>query len=362
MVKILFISRATLFKDKGGDTIQIVNTAQYLTRLGMHVDIRLCNEKIDYSEYQLIHFFNIIRPADILIHIQRSKLPYVVSTIYVDYSEFERKMRKGLAGIIFRTIPADTIEYVKAIARSLINSEKIMSPSYILQGHKRSVQQIIRKASMLLPNSHSEYKRLKAHYKTGNNYRVIPNGIDTALFKNPGQIVKDPLLVICVGRIEGRKNQLNVIRALNGTKYQLILIGSPSANQPEYYEHCRKEAAANVSFIDNIPQKDLLEYYRKAKVHILASWFETTGLSTLEAAALGCNIIVTDKGDTKEYFEEYAWYCEPDSIESILSAVEKACAAECSEQLQVKVLSQYTWRQAAAKTLEAYSAVIDYTS
>ena len=361
-MKILFISRATLFRDKGGDTIQIVNTAKQLRKKGVHADIRLCNEKIDYSGYSLIHFFNIIRPADILIHIKKSELPYVVSTIYVDYNEYERKMRKGLAGAIFRIIPADTIEYIKVLARSLINSEKIMSPSYILMGHRKSVQQIIRNASMLLPNSHSEYTRLEAHYKTGNNYRVIPNGIDPELFEAPDVPGKDPLLVICVGRIEGRKNQLNVIRALSGTKYQVVFIGSPSANQQEYYDQCKKEAAANISFVDNIPQKDLLNYYRKAKVHILASWFETTGLSTLEAAALGCNIVITNKGDTKEYFEEYAWYCEPDSVASILSAVEKACAAEFDEQLRTKILNQYTWQHAATKTLEAYREVTDYTS
>lgn len=361
-MKILFISRATLFRDKGGDTIQIVNTAEQLRKKGVYVDIRLCNEKIDYACYNLIHFFNIIRPADILIHIKRSKLPYVISTIYVDYNEYERKMRKGFAGMIFRILPADTIEYAKAIARSLINRERIMSPAYVFQGHKKSVRQIIRNASMLLPNSHSEYARLEAHYKTGNNYRAIPNGIDPDLFEAADIPQKDPVLVICVGRFEGRKNQLNVIRALNGTKYRVLLIGSPSANQLKYYADCKKEAAANIHFINNIPQCELLEYYKKAKVHILASWFETTGLSTLEAAAMGCNIVVTDKGDTKEYFEEYAWYCEPDSIASILSAVEKACAAEFNEQLRTKILTQYTWQQAAAKTLEAYREVIGYVN
>ena len=361
-MKILFISRATLFADKGGDTIQIVNTAKQLVKKGVHADIRLCNEKIDYSGYSLIHFFNIIRPADILVHIKKSKLPYVVSTIYVDYNEYERKMRKGLAGIIFRILPADTIEYVKAMARSLINGEKIMSPSYVLLGHRKSVQQIIRNASMLLPNSHSEYARLEAHYKTGNNYRVIPNGIDPELFEAPGIPEKDPLLVICVGRIEGRKNQLNVIRALNRTKYRVVFIGSPSANQLQYYDTCKNEAAYNISFISNIPQSELLEYYKKAKVHILASWFETTGLSTLEAAALGCNIVITDKGDTKEYFEAYAWYCDPDSTASVFSAVEKAAAAGFNEQLRTKILKQYTWEQAAGKTLEAYREVTGYTN
>ena len=70
-MKVLFISRATLFKDKGGDTVQLVNTADQLKELGVEVDIKLGDRRIDYEQYDLIHFFNIIRPADILYHIER---------------------------------------------------------------------------------------------------------------------------------------------------------------------------------------------------------------------------------------------------------------------------------------------------
>src|SRR5450432_1736370 len=99
-MKILFISRSTLFKDKGGDSIQIIQTANELRKLGVEVDIRLTNESIDYSNYDLIHFFNIIRPADILPHLSRFRKPYAVSTIYVDYSEYEKKARSGATGWI----------------------------------------------------------------------------------------------------------------------------------------------------------------------------------------------------------------------------------------------------------------------
>ena len=88
-MKVLFISRATLFKDPGGDTIQIINTAENLKKLEVDVDIKVANDKIDYCHYDLIHFFNIIRPSDILAHISKNNNPFVVSTIFVDYSEYE---------------------------------------------------------------------------------------------------------------------------------------------------------------------------------------------------------------------------------------------------------------------------------
>jgi len=357
--KVLFISRATLFQDRGGDTIQLLETAKHLKILGVKVDIKLCNENIDYKPYALIHFFNIIRPADILIHIKRSGKPFVISTIYVDYSELDRVQRKGVVGVIFKLLSKDGIEYLKVLARFLLNGEKIISPAYLFFGQKNSVRRIIRLSSMLLPNSNSEYTRLCKDYGTEAPYKVIPNAIDSDLFRYKyGTSSKDPRTVLCVGRIEYRKNQINLIRALNNTNFRLIIIGSASTNQQRYVEECRKIAAKNIQFIDSLPQEELLNYYMKAKVHALPSWFETTGLSSLEAAAMGCNLVITDKGDTREYFGNYAFYCDPNSPASIFAAVEMASSSGFNEVLRESIYSKYTWPKAAERTLEVYRDIV----
>ncbi len=353
-MNVLFISRSTLFKDRGGDTVQIENTAHYLKALGVNVTIRLSDETIDYSAFDLLHFFNIIRPADILVHIKKSGKPYVVSPIFVDYSEYEQKNRGGLSGILARILSPDKLEYAKAIARFLVNGENIASRGYLYRGHYNSIRYVARHAQLLLPNSESEYHRFEKHYKTGCPYKVIPNAIDPTLFSEPGLGHRVNNLIICVGRIEGRKNQLNLIRAVRYTKYQLIVIGSPSANQIGYYGQCKNEAGENVRFITQLPQEELLQYYQTAKAHILPSWFETTGLSTMEAAVMGCNIVITDKGDTREYFENYAYYCDPSSPASILQAIEEATGNEFDDQLRLKILHNYTWQKTAEQTREAY--------
>jgi glycosyltransferase involved in cell wall biosynthesis len=359
-MKILLISRATLFSNAGGDTTQIVNTANYLKKLGVEADIKLTNEEIDYSNYDAIHFFNIVRPADILYHIGKSGKRYFVSTIFVDYLEYEKKAFKGARKFLFYFLSADAIEYLKVLARSVFNREKVISPFYILHGHRNSIQKVISGASLLLPNSNSEYSRLVQRYKTEQSYRVIPNGIDSSLFNfaGNGEEKKDDNLVICVARIEPLKNQLNVIRALNNTKFKLLIIGAASTNQKRYYEMCKKEATSNVIFINHLPQHELLQYYRKAKVHVLASWFETTGLSSLESAAMGCNIVITDKGDTKEYFGNYAYYCDPESIDSIFTAVTRASETAVDKGLQEMIAENFTWEIAAKKTQLAYREIL----
>lgn len=359
-MKVLFISRATLFKDTGGDTVQLTNTANYLIKLGVEVDIVVSADKIDYTKYDLIHFFNIIRPPDILYHIQHSQKPFVVSTIYVDYSEFEKTQRTGFAGSIFRILSPDLIEFTKVIARSIVKGEKIHSLSYIVMGQKASIKKIIKEASCLLPNSNNEYKRLLQHYGVAQRYKVIPNAIDPTLFVGQGKdITRKQNIVLCVGRIEGRKNQLNLIKALNNSAFHLIIIGAPAANQTDYFNRCKETASANIEFINQISQANLVEYYKKAWVHVLPSWFETTGLSSLEAATMGCNIVITDKGDTREYFEDMAYYCEPASPQSIRKAVEAAANNSFNEKLREKILREYTWDITAKTTLEAYQQVLD---
>lgn len=357
-MKILFVARATLFTNKGGDTVQITETAKHLALRGVHVDIRLCNEEIDYSSYDLLHFFNIIRPADILSHIKKSGKPFVVSTIYVEYAEFEKKARAGAKGLLFRFFSADFIEYLKVIARAAIKKEKIVSPVYLFWGQRKSVKYIIKRASLLLPNSYNEYKRLLKSYKVEQEFAVVPNAINTALFLKNALPPKNEKLVLCVGRIEGLKNQLNLIKALNDTQYQLIIIGAPATNQLDYFEQCRATASHNISFISNIPQEQLVQYYEQAKVHVLPSWFETTGLSSLEAGAMGCNVVITDKGDASEYFGDLAFYCDPASAASIFNAVDEAAKQPVNNSLREKILSQYTWEIAAQKTEEAYKIAL----
>src|SRR5580658_3892612 len=159
-MKILFIARASLFKNRGGDTIQLNKTAEWLGKLGVVVDIRLANEDIDYTVYDLIHFFNLMRPADILRHAMTSGKPYVVSPLFVDYSEADRNTRRGLAKLLLRLVPPDRIEYLKVIARRILNGEKNASPRYWWYGQRGSMRQILRHTTLLLPNSESEYNRL----------------------------------------------------------------------------------------------------------------------------------------------------------------------------------------------------------
>jgi len=359
-LKILFISRASLFTIKGGDSIQILKTAESLQKAGIDVDIRLCNEQIDYSRYALIHFFN-IRPADMMLHIKQSNLPYVISTIYVDYAKPVKQQTKGIRDFVLNLFSSDAQEYIKTVAKAVLQRQKIISRNYIFMGHKRSVRWTLKHAAELLPNSESEYKRLLVSYGIEKNYSVIPNAADINIFNyNQEDIsMKDPNMVLCVARIELRKNQLNLIKALNDTAFQLYIIGDPAPNHMGYYNECKKMSRPNIHFINALTQQELVQYYKMAKVHVLPSWFETTGLASLEALFCGCNIVVTAYGDTRDYFDtKDFFYCDPGSVTSIKEAVEKAAAHTINTKHIDNAMAKYNWQRTAEKTLSAYKKYI----
>jgi glycosyltransferase involved in cell wall biosynthesis len=363
-MRVLLQSRKTLFTVPGGDTIQVLKSAEYLRLAGALVDVSTDLEP-NVEQYDLVHLFNLTRTQETLAqakHARRHGKPILLSPIYVDYSEYETNARTGVAGVIARSVSPSTREYLKIAARSVLNGELNSGSLRVLVfGLRSSQRELIRMTSWLLPNSESEMQRVKRDFPEAlqHNYTVIPNAVDIRLFREAG----DPAVphrdgVLCVARVEGRKGQLNLVRALKSTGLKLTLIGNPAPNHLSYFNKVVEEMGPNCEYIGEVPHEQLPQYYGACKVHALVSWMETTGLSSLEAAAMGANIVITDKGDTRDYFGDDAFYCDPSSVESIRQAILTAHEAPLDEKLRRRIFQEYTWQHAAAATLKAYDRTL----
>lgn len=356
-MKAALISRSSMHAVKGGDTIQLLKTADGLKKLGVSTEVFQASEIIPYGEFDIFHFFNIIRPADHIKHIKKSGKPYVVSTIYLDYSSFDNKGRGFPYRHIFGMLGKHPSEYAKNIYRYLSRQDKLVSRSYLL-GHRKSMLKVLNGAALLLPNSSSEYHRLESDFGKAFEHHIVPNGVDPGIFGEiPEGIVRDRK-VISVAQVYGMKNQHKLIEACNDLKYPLEIIGKPPPNHTAYYNYCKSIAGPEVSFIDFMPQEELVKRYASAEVHALPSWFETTGLTSLEAGALGCKLVVGKDGDTREYFRDRAWYCDPADQDSIKSALKAAMESIEGAGSREHILKHYTWDRAAEETLKAYKQVL----
>jgi glycosyltransferase involved in cell wall biosynthesis len=367
-MKVLFQSRKTLFSVPGGDTTQILKTKEYLEDLGVSVDINIELE-LDVSKYDIIHVFNLMRPQELYLQIKNAKKygkKIALSTIYGPYEEYEKKARGGFLQKLNRLLSITQIEYLKVIARAVLNREFNKGTFvYLFNGHKRLQKKIIKNTDVFLPNSHSEMRRVIDDFKLKNcNYVSVPNAVDINKFNYQNTLIDAELqkyknCILCVSRIEGRKNQLNIVRAAKDLPYQFVFIGKAGANFKKYMNQCILEGSKNCIFLGQIDHEKLPQYYKLCKVHILASWMETPGLSSLEAGIMKSNIVVTKKGDTEDYFEDKAFYCEPDDIQSIKNAIVCAYETPFNEDLEKKIFEYYKWENTAAETLKGYQSVMN---
>uniref|UniRef100_A0A831UDC2 Glycosyltransferase n=1 Tax=Geobacter metallireducens TaxID=28232 RepID=A0A831UDC2_GEOME len=363
-MRVLFQSRTTLFSVPGGDTVQVTRTAEALRAVGCQVDISTDLEP-DLSDYDLVHLFNLMRPQEVCLQARNARRQgrrVALSTIYGPYVEFDRQARGGAAGLLAKVLPHPQLEYLKVAARAVKNREINRGTTWLLARGYRTLQaDIVGMTDVFLPNSASEMVRVQSDFPAAvaKPHVVVPNAVDTKLFDPATVSVPHELshyegCVLSAARIEGRKCQLQLVRAMGDLPWKLVLIGKPAPNHHTYYEQVRREAGHNVEFIDQVGHERLAQYYRAAKVHCLVSWMETPGLSSLEAGAMGCNLVITDKGDTRDYFGDLAVYCEPDSVASIREAIVRAHEAAISPALRQHIVANFTWEKAAQRTMEGY--------
>ena len=365
-LKVLFVTRPTVFTGPGGDTIQLLKTKEYLEALGVEVDIS-GTEISSFESYDIIHFFNLRSPQDILLHVRNAKLankPMVLSTIWGSYYECDQKARKGFQKWISNNFPEHFVEYLKTSARIImnLNFHKGILP-YLINGQLKSQKEIVKKVDVLLPNSPTELTRVRNDMGLVNKEGLsIANAVDLNVFNY--EAVDDSKYkylegcLLSAARVEIRKCQLDLIRAVKDLPYKLVIVGKPSPNSQSYFEQCKNEAGDNVVFIEHVTQIELASLYKVCKAHALISWMETPGLSSLEAAVMNSNVLLTNRGDTEYYFENLATYCEPGDVTSIREGVIEVMEKDFNPLLKERVKSNFTWNHTAKQTFEGYELAL----
>jgi glycosyltransferase involved in cell wall biosynthesis len=354
----------------GGDQVQLEETARLL-REKFDADVLVSSElEPDLVGIDAVHLFGIVRPQEVWIQARNARQqgkPVLLSTVYCDVREFERTARTGPVGWVARQTNPDVFEALKAGGRALNSREWTKgSAALFTRGFTRMQREITEMTTMFLPNSWSEWHRLKDDLKLSiGDERVVkvPNGVD--LSDTNLDRVDQPELkrfahfrdcVLCVARVEGRKNQLGLIEALQDTDFTLVLAGKPTPNQTRYVAKVRDAAAraGNIHYLGEVSSDTKRALYALARVHVLPSWMETTGISSLEAAVMDCSLVVTPNGDTREYFHDWVDYCSPGDPRSIRDAVARAYISPPSRELADLIRTDCTWAKAAEATYGAY--------
>ncbi|MCS6919996.1 MAG: glycosyltransferase family 4 protein [Fimbriimonadales bacterium] len=317
-----------------GAQIQALQTAHALQHLGVSVQFATQGES---SEADLLHVFGLFPEYLPTVQwYQRRGTPVVVSPIFFkDVSTWAKRLQVRWASYGGRWSSRWRVQ------RALLQS-----------------------ARLLLPNTRAEAEQVRRYFRVATPAVVVPNGVDARFAEGEPRLFREAFgiredFVLCVGRIERRKNQLRLVQALRGTGIPLVIVGECIARK--YLARCQRAADANVYFLPALSHDSplLASAYAACRVFALPSLLETPGLAALEAGVAGARIIVTPHGGAPDYFQQFARYPNPRSVDSIRAAILDAWDATHDPEAQRQfLLNRYSWTQVAHETLQAYQRVL----
>lgn len=128
-----------------------------------------------------------------------------------------------------------------------------------------------------------------------------------------------------VSRLDAKnKNVCRLVEAAKRYGFKLKLAGHVFGDKERHDLLNLISGYPNIEYLGEVSEKKLLDLYRSAKVFALPSLREGVGMVALEAAAYGCEIVLTNVGAPKEYYDGRAILINPKSIEDIGSGITRA--------------------------------------
>ncbi len=349
-LRVLLVSRPNLHQQPGGDTLHLEQNRHYLDKLAVRSE--LYDGSQNPEEFDLIHFYGLTRPANVL-PLLNSKKPFVVSSIYVDYSEADRTTSR-IRAFLQKGLGQHALEYLKLVARARKGRDQWPGKSYLLEGQKGSIRKILDNCNYLITASEAEYDSIKTEFPFEGKHKTVKLGVEHLPPLNPAEEKKD---VLCVARIEPIKNQLSLIKAQKGSDWKLHLSGGASPAHGSYLAKCKKAAGPKVLFHGQRNYEECAAMYNKAQVHVLPSLYETTGLATLEAMYYGCQVVVNDSNISKELFGEHAFYAKVQDPDSLKKTIHTALQSKSDHRDWLK--KEFSWELAAQSIREVYDKVLN---
>ncbi len=371
-MRVLLIARKDLYTNSGGDTNQVEKLRHYLISENITVGVKT-NNPIYYNFFDIFHIFNITRVHDSyweFLKLKKYNKPIIVTPNFHNLFEFNRKGRIGFDSIVFKILKKDdTFEKLRGLYRIFQNPSDLFAVLKMWQiGYMNEQRELVKNCDMLVPSTDKELIALLNYLnidKKNVNFTIIPIGVE-----NPPNNVGYELFykkyklkdfVLCVGRFEPLKNQLNLIKALIHTDLKLVLIGYPKFNHIDYYYKLIKlsKGAKNIYIIEKVNRDMIWSAYKCAKVHIQPSWIESSGLTTLEASLCGCSIVLSSRSYLADTLKPYIFLCEPEDIEDIKNAVLKAFNSKPNPELRRFIIREFSYKSVVKKWIELYKKLIE---
>jgi glycosyltransferase involved in cell wall biosynthesis len=238
-----------------------------------------------------------------------------------------------------------------------------------------------RKAGRIITVSETS-KRDVVHY-TGvrpEKVVVIPNGLGARFTTAPDDDALDRVrqrfdlshpFVLYVGNIKPHKNLERLIEAFALARVggpddlRLVVIGDEISKYPGLRQSVHRHRLDKyVRFFGFQPAATLVAFYRLARAFVFPSLYEGFGLPPLEAMANLTPVVTSNLSSMPEVVGDAAVLVDPYDSQSIADGIRRVVTDEGLRQQLIARgrlrVQQFSWRKAAARTLDVYREAIEH--
>ena len=215
---------------------------------------------------------------------------------------------------------------------------------------------------------------------TADKIHVIPNPIvqeiliETEHVSGLGNISRDESrpIVLYVGRLAPVKGILPLLEAADIVtqsfeQIRFLLIGPwQMSKKPEELnlERTNPHEAKNISWLGHLSWNELPQWYRRAAIFVMPSYFESFGISCIEAMAFGLPVVATLAGGLPEVVEDGVTgiLVPPGDPQALAGAIirllrDPVLRQQMGRTGRERVLTEYTAERVTEQTLAVYHDV-----
>jgi len=329
-----------------------IDIATSIANLGIDVDLLTQSNITKGLKYKNVNilkrtWWNIlskIRLSDIWMtlktiitdHVALKKIPNVV--LYnISMGYFCHILRKNkydlihIHGIGHYTLPIinvcekNNIKYVVTLHGLNSFSDSIDISKWEKQNEKLFLQKALEKNIPVSVISIGIKQTILNHFKIkdSDNFRVIPNACEVNSKEFPDffnirekyNIPETNRIIVCVGNIGLRKNQIQIVRSFSllpdilKNELRLLLLGRDSTNGLVQNEIDSLGLNSQIKMCGNIPKEEVKDYYHQADFNIVASISEGFGLSIIEGFVYGLpTVTFADLDAVKDVYHPEAMF------------------------------------------------------
>ncbi len=187
---------------------------------------------------------------------------------------------------------------------------------------------------------------------------------DDEILKKYG-IMKPYLLY--VGNAYPHKNLERLIEVFSrirnkNNNLQLVLVGGKDFFYKRLEDFVKDGNFAEVIFPGYVPDIELDVLYKDAELYVFPSLYEGFGLPPLEALAKNTMVVSSNKTSMPEILGDVVSYFEPEDLDSMENAINKALENRKDEKHIskeiVNQLKKFSWERMSKETLQIYKKVL----